>query len=439
MRALFTGFDSAWSVFNSGAICNLEWDGESLCLAGEPETASWTHALQRANAPRRAELQVWAIDQPLVVPNPQGCRAVERDLARALMAEFGCGAHSANAGMLAFAADAPIWKLRQVLYERGYRQDPMAVPGVSDGLYFFECYPHPALIGLFGLNGVLKYKANHRNLDDWRTLLQLLRSIADAEFSIANIRDVVTEDLPQTKQNEDKLDALISAYIAAYWWKFGAERSSMIGDMETGYIVTPHNAPMLAAFHRVFEGRMNLAGPTDPMPPQFVIEPDTAAGATLTPETTDIPRTDWIYFATPSRWSGTVTKDFVQRNQLIVRNIYNSAGIRIANISHLKPGDRLLLVHGGKGRPYRALYACAIGSAEAPVQHSRHRFDVFTCIDNSLEEELENGGYVRDSVVGRFTGLCITDVVDLRLSTIPIPRPAGNNTLRRWEEVFGPA
>jgi predicted RNase H-like nuclease len=32
-----------------------------------------------------------------------------------------------------------------------------------------------------------------------------------------NIRSFVREDLVQNKANEDKLDAIVSAYAAAYW------------------------------------------------------------------------------------------------------------------------------------------------------------------------------------------------------------------------------
>ena len=41
-------------------------------------------------------LDIWAIDQPVCVANESGCRPVEADLARSLMADFGCGAHSSN-------------------------------------------------------------------------------------------------------------------------------------------------------------------------------------------------------------------------------------------------------------------------------------------------------------------------------------------------------
>src|SRR5436305_4313500 len=117
----------------------------------------------------------------------------------------------------------------------------MAVPWARGGRFYFECYPHPAIVGLFDLDHILKYKVVHRNLNAWQTLIGLLRSLASAELAVRNICSFVPEDLSQNKRNEDKLDSIISAYVAAYWWRFGIRRSTAIGDLSSGYIVTPHS------------------------------------------------------------------------------------------------------------------------------------------------------------------------------------------------------
>jgi predicted RNase H-like nuclease len=41
------------------------------------------------------------------------------------------------------------------------------------------------------------------------------------------------------KALEDKLDALLCAYIGAHWWYWGIERNLVLGDRTTGYIVIP--------------------------------------------------------------------------------------------------------------------------------------------------------------------------------------------------------
>ena len=136
MKAIFTGFDSAWSPANSGAICDLLLEGGSLQLAAEPVIASWDYALARASEDTKLDLHVWAIDQPIVVCNKEGARPVEKGLAKALMADFGCGAHSSNLGTLAWADGAPIWSFVRA-QENEHQHNPMAIPGANSGRFYF--------------------------------------------------------------------------------------------------------------------------------------------------------------------------------------------------------------------------------------------------------------------------------------------------------------
>jgi hypothetical protein len=57
MQAVFTGFDSAWSAANSGAICDLLLEDGSLRLATDPVTANWNSALVRAKQEMKVDLQ----------------------------------------------------------------------------------------------------------------------------------------------------------------------------------------------------------------------------------------------------------------------------------------------------------------------------------------------------------------------------------------------
>jgi len=261
-KMIFSGFDSAWSARNSGAICELvmKEDGP-LQLDRFPFVANWDQAIAQASQGRAADLHIWAIDQPICVRNESGCRPVERDLSRALMAHFGCGAYPANLSNPCWQSGARIWEFVRALDENNYLHNPMAIPSAKSGRYYFECYPHPAVLGVFGLDRIVQYKFRHRNAGEWRRIIGLLRSLAISAFPVRNICSFVRENLPQNKPNEDKLDAIISAYSAAYWWKFGIERSTMIGDLSTGYIVTPHSKGTYDDIASVFGGRMNQKGP----------------------------------------------------------------------------------------------------------------------------------------------------------------------------------
>ena len=435
MLAVFTGFDSAWGAANSGAICDLLFEGNSLRLPFDPVVASWDAAIVRAGQKLDADLHVWAVDQPLVVNNEEGCRPVDSGLASALMADFGCGAYPSNLGMPPWSKDAPIWNFIGALHDNGYVHNPMAIPSVAGGRFYLECYPHPAILGLFDLERILQYKVARKNPEDWQRLVRLVRSLTSAELPVRNICGFVQKGLPQNKRNEDKLDAIISAYVAAYWWRFGVQRSTMIGDVSTAYIVTPHSNRTLASLARVFDGRMNQRRTASALPPAQATPLE--RGGAQHDRQASLPRCDWVYFAGPAKASFTVTRDFVKEHHVIVRNVYNAARQRIANVQHLEPGERILLVYGGKGKPYHALLSATISAGAAPVRYTGHEFEAFSYIDESLDESLTIGGYDRDPVLGRFIGISITAVQDLRDIRSEIPRPTGNNTIWRWDEVFG--
>lgn len=85
-------------------------------------------------------------------------------------------------------------------------------------------------------------------------MLRLLRSLGDAELSVANVSDFVTVDLARTKVNEDKIDAFIAAYVAVYLWWFGLSRSIVLGSLTEGYIVTPCSPDTRTLVARAFSG-----------------------------------------------------------------------------------------------------------------------------------------------------------------------------------------
>jgi len=157
----------------------------------------------------------------------------------------------------------------------------MAVASRPEGRFFFECYPHPALIGLFNLDATLAYKVARGTADGWRKLLVHLRSLATAEIQVENVDDYVTDDLAWTKANEDRLDALIAAYTAAYFWWFGTARSVVLGNPTEGYIVTPCNDRTRNLFLSRFgrEG-LNQPGPARAVRPSDARSVSTSKAAT---------------------------------------------------------------------------------------------------------------------------------------------------------------
>jgi len=140
---------------------------------------------------------------------------------------------------------------------------PMSIPQSKEGHYYFECYPHPAIIALLNRKKVLKYKCRHRNQAEWQELVKYLKSLP-----VTNLSPIVEEMVFQNKANEDKLDSIVCAYTALLWWQHGTTQSSMIGNMNDGYIVTPHNNATLKQFQKVFGKQMNNDSGTPPALPR---------------------------------------------------------------------------------------------------------------------------------------------------------------------------
>ena len=263
-----TGFDSAWGGTQKGAICDLfvDTDTQKIEMKAAPLSVTWDEAVKRVEEYSHAQHHIIAIDQGLVVPNEVGMRPVERLLAKSL-GSMHCSAYPSNrSNHSCYGEGAGIWRFLSALQNSGYCQNPLSIPLSKAGRFYFECYPHPAIIGLLSLSAILKYKCRHRNAEDWNLLLGFLESLPVEGVSghLGCLRQ-------QTKINEDKIDAIVCAYVGYMWWSAGTSRSSMIGNLETGYMVTPHTGEMLDRFTSVFETDLNngnsAAGSVPPLAP----------------------------------------------------------------------------------------------------------------------------------------------------------------------------
>ncbi len=105
-------------------------------------------------------------------------------------------------------------------------------------------YPHPAHIVLFGLDWIVKYKkgAVEAKREGQRLFTRYLSELlpkAEPSLNVPCFADPSELRGQALKDNEDRLDALLCCYLAAYYWYWGAERNEMIGDLTDGNIVVP--------------------------------------------------------------------------------------------------------------------------------------------------------------------------------------------------------
>lgn len=234
----FLGIDLGWSSGVSG-LCCLEWSDESLILLDLDRQQTTTDILNWVDKwTSPTQPAIIAVDAPTLIPNLTGTRLPDK-LTHKHFRQYHAGCYPANLGR-PFAQHTVKFGLS--LEARGFAHAATIAPQKL-GRYQIEVYPHPALVHLFALNLILKYKKgklSERRLELMRLRQYILDILPTLEPSL-KLSDL--PEIPTTgvalKAVEDQLDSLICAYIAAHWWYWGIERNWVLGDVSTGYIVVP--------------------------------------------------------------------------------------------------------------------------------------------------------------------------------------------------------
>lgn len=241
----FLGIDLGWRSQPTG-LCCLEWDGQHLQLhdldrqAEIPEILAWIDSYTSPDIPALV-----AVDAPTLIPNATSSRLPDK-LTHKYFGKYHAGCYPANAN-LPFAERTVGFGL--ALESRGFHHADHIIPQQL-GRYQIEVFPHPAIVQLFGLDRILKYKKG-KLADRKRELLKLHHfitqvltqrepplSLASSEFLKIDFSTWKPSTLA-FKALEDQLDSMICAYVGAYWWYWGAAKNQVLGDRSTGYIIVP--------------------------------------------------------------------------------------------------------------------------------------------------------------------------------------------------------
>ena len=230
---LFVGIDLAWSTGTTG-IAAVDEAGRLLTSATvvtNEQIIGWLDGL--GGVPR-----VVGVDAPLVVPNETGQRPAERLIGSAY-GRYGASAHSANRRLL--GGDPRAARLAR---RRGWSVDPdLDQPGV--GTTCIEVYPHPALVGLFGLPYRLGYKKGRTasRHPAFQSLLHHLETVPELDLTShprwREIRDAVARRTPGViSRYEDEVDSVLCAHLA-WLWAHRPGSLQVYGTVAEGYIVAP--------------------------------------------------------------------------------------------------------------------------------------------------------------------------------------------------------
>ena len=245
MREAFVGFDSAWTGKVPGGITCATFEGGRLHAFLEPKPACFEGAARIIERCRDECGHVLvAIDQPTLVPNETDTRPVER-VAASLVSKLGGGVQPAYRGKRAmFGPDAPVWRFLDRL---GARENPPAARTATHGLHLMEVFPAlalPALAPAIMTRGcAARYNPENRHfsLSDWKLVASTVRRHADALHlaPLSAWADETARLAAPTKGDQDRLDAALCLLIALHWRRAPRDRSAVIGDSQTGYMVTP--------------------------------------------------------------------------------------------------------------------------------------------------------------------------------------------------------
>ncbi len=234
----FLGIDLGWTSGASG-LCCLAWAGDALvlldldCKQPTQDILTWVDTWAPAEQPAGV-----AVDAPTLIPNATGMRLPDR-LTHRYFHRYHAGCYPANLGR-PFAARTV--GFGRELGNRHFRHGTEIQPQIPDR-WQIEVFPHPAMVHLFDLDKILKYKKGaiaerQLELNKLRTLLLTLTA-AEPPLKLATLPEI-PEKTTQFKAVEDQLDALMCAYVAAYWWYWGTAKNQVLGNEQEGYIIVPH-------------------------------------------------------------------------------------------------------------------------------------------------------------------------------------------------------
>ena len=237
MSSVIIGIDLAWGDKKSDGVCIVEADRNQARVKSIVYPHGDEELIQCIQAEfRQAKESFITVDAPIVCPNKTGTRPVDR-LTHTMFHREHAACHPANSTK----CPRPIRvlkKLQALGCEAGFNIKP-------NTHVVAEVYPHPAMVRLFKLDRIVKYKkgkASEKKIEFLR-LQRLMLNCMNEQFPFLSINKE-TETLlsePWSKLIEDKTDALFCALIGLWHWKHKGKRSQVIGDLKTGFILLPED------------------------------------------------------------------------------------------------------------------------------------------------------------------------------------------------------
>lgn len=234
---IIIGIDLAWGDKKSDGVCIIEANQRKAIVKGFAYPHGDDELLVCVQTElKNAKKAFITIDAPIVCLNKTGTRPVDR-LTHTLFHREHAACHPANSTK----CPRPICilkKLKALGCEAGWHIKP-------NTHIVAEVYPHPAMVRMFRLDRIVKYKKGRvaEKRKEFKRLQQLMKKSLREQFTFLSINQETKKLLaePWTKAIEDKTDALFCAMIGLWHVKHQGRRSEVIGDSKTGFILLPED------------------------------------------------------------------------------------------------------------------------------------------------------------------------------------------------------
>jgi len=237
---ILAGVDLAWqSERNPSAIASGRLVDNTLTVTGiDAAVYGIDDVLDNLTAIK--DLQGVAIDAPLIINNASGQRICETGIGKTYGSRH-ASCHTSNTKLY---PDAKSVYLSQQLLDMGFEH-------LKGERWQIECYPHPAIIEMFGLAERLKYKKGRvqEKREGQKVLANFLLRLNESDELALNCQGEFMKILDASyidsiggqalKSNEDALDAVVCLYIAGLFSK--NSNGEVFGDSDSGYIWIPQS------------------------------------------------------------------------------------------------------------------------------------------------------------------------------------------------------
>ncbi len=244
-NCVIIGIDLAWGSKNPKNYSILKQKRDGVCVAlyknGEYSIVDFLYPKGNEELikiiqthTKNFNRSIILIDAPIVCTNPTGARPVDR-LTHKLFYNEHATCYPANS----INCSRPI-KIANILKQNRFK---IGWDIIKNKHLLIEVYPHPAMVRLFKLKRIFKYKkgaiqTKQIEFKKYQSSLKTFLAKYLPNIKLNKGAEVLLK-ARWNKKNEDLLDAFFCTIIGIWHHRFLGKKTEIIGDTKTGFILLP--------------------------------------------------------------------------------------------------------------------------------------------------------------------------------------------------------